>query len=68
MRSHLLAMVYMPCHYLVCGRDLLKPFLHKGDHRHLGGREEPYIFSDPRQLTADFFDEIKRWQHEHSHD
>ena len=23
---------------------------------------------DPRQLTADFFDEIKRWQHEHSHD
>ncbi len=40
----------------------------KGDHRHLGGREESYIFSDPRQLTADFFDEIKRWQHEHSHD
>lgn len=26
----------------------------KGDHRHLGGREEPYIFSDPRQLTTAF--------------
>ncbi len=32
------------------------------------GREAAYIFSDPCQLTADFFDEIKRWQHEHSHD
>ncbi len=39
----------------------------KGDHRHIDGKEYPYIFSSPRQLTADFFDEIARWQHERTH-
>jgi hypothetical protein len=37
----------------------------KGDHRHLGELEEAYPFSSPRQLMADFFDDIKRWQYEH---
>lgn len=37
----------------------------KGDHRHVGHREEPYAFSSPRQLMVDFFDEITRWMHEH---
>ena len=32
----------------------------KGDHRHVGHREEPYAFSSPRQLMVDFFDEITR--------
>ena len=39
----------------------------KGDHRHVDDQEDPYIFSSPRQLTADFFDEISRWRHEHAH-
>jgi len=37
----------------------------KGDHRHLGEREEPYIFSSPEQLMADFEADIERWNHEH---
>lgn len=39
----------------------------KGDHRHVGGCEESYTFSSPRQLMADFFDEIMRWMNEHGH-
>lgn len=39
----------------------------KGDHRHIDGQEYPYIFSSPRQLTADFFDEIARWRHERAY-
>ncbi len=37
----------------------------KGDHRHAGDDEEAYAFSSPRQLMADFFDEITRWMNEH---
>jgi len=38
----------------------------KGDHRHWNGKEEPYVFSDPRQLLADFEADIKRWNRENS--
>ncbi len=31
----------------------------KGDHRHLGGREEAYSFVNPRQLIADFMADVK---------
>lgn len=31
----------------------------KGDHRHLGKRELPYRFVSPRQLVADFMDDVK---------
>lgn len=31
----------------------------KGDHRHLGGREEAYSFVNPRQLMADFMADVK---------
>lgn len=31
----------------------------KGDHRHLGKRELPYRFVNPRQLVADFMDDVK---------
>lgn len=31
----------------------------KGDHRHLGDREEAYCFVNPRQLMADFMADVK---------
>lgn len=34
--------------------------LGKGDHRHIEGREEPYIFTDRRKLVEDFLDDIDR--------
>jgi hypothetical protein len=34
----------------------------KGDHRHLGAREEPYAFTTPQQLIADFMTDIKEWK------
>jgi hypothetical protein len=36
----------------------------KGDHRHLHGIESRYGFTTPRKLGADFFDDIKRYQHD----
>ncbi|WP_397401187.1 DUF6516 family protein [Phenylobacterium sp.] len=31
----------------------------KGDHRHLGGQETPYLFTSPEQLVSDFMDEVR---------
>ena len=39
----------------------------KGDHRHLLGIESSYGFVSPRELAADFFDDIKRYQHDRTH-
>jgi len=39
----------------------------KGDHRHAGNAEVPYGFSSPRQLVADFMNDVRRWQDEHGH-
>lgn len=36
----------------------------KGDHRHFGDTEEPYKFSTPEQLIADFEQDIARWNDE----
>lgn len=36
----------------------------KGDHRHIGTREEEYRFSSPDRLMADFMIDIKRWNDE----
>lgn len=36
----------------------------KGDHRHFGGSEEPYSFSTPQQLIADFEQDMARWNDE----
>ncbi len=38
----------------------------KGDHRHEGETESIYEFSTPRQLMADFLDDIRRYNHEHT--
>lgn len=32
----------------------------KGDHRHFGGREEAYTFTDPETLLADFSADVER--------
>ena len=32
----------------------------KGDHRHVGNREEPYRFSSVEALIADFLSDVKR--------
>ncbi len=37
----------------------------KGDHRHTELAEEPYVFSTPDQLMADFEADIARWNHEY---
>lgn len=37
----------------------------KGDHRHVGGREAPYVFTTPDQLMADFEADLTRWNYEH---
>ena len=34
----------------------------KGDHRHLGGSEAAYAFTTPRQLLADFWNDVDRWR------
>ena len=39
----------------------------KGDHRHTETTEEPYAFSTPDQLMADFETDVARWNHEHGH-
>jgi hypothetical protein len=38
----------------------------KGDHRHLGDREEPYTFQSVEQLVADFEADVERLRGEAS--
>ena len=40
----------------------------KGDHRYLEVKEVDYQFKSPRQLMADFFNDIQRYNHEHPDD
>ena len=32
----------------------------KGDHRHLEDQEQPYTFTTPEALVADFLDDVKK--------
>ncbi|KAF0109740.1 MAG: hypothetical protein FD149_2775 [Rhodospirillaceae bacterium] len=32
----------------------------KGDHRHVEGREEPYAFTTPEKLVADFLADVEK--------
>ncbi len=34
----------------------------KGDHRHIGDREEPYAFVTPDALLADFSADVQAWR------
>ena len=53
--------------YVVGGQSVLRYDNErgKGDHRHAGTTEEPYAFSSPEQLMADFEADIVRWNDEH---
>ena len=37
----------------------------KGDHKHIGIDEQPYIFKDVDQLINDFLEDVRRWKNEH---
>lgn len=34
----------------------------KGDHRHFGKKEHPYVFSTPQRLLDDFWSEVDKWR------
>jgi uncharacterized protein DUF6516 len=34
----------------------------KGDHKHLGADDVPYVFTDLAQLVTDFWNEIEKWR------
>ena len=34
----------------------------KGDHRHVGDIEEPYAFTSPQRLLADFWKDVDAWR------
>lgn len=40
----------------IVGYDNERP---KGDHRHIQGREEPYAFTTPEALVADFLADVR---------
>jgi len=37
----------------------------KGDHKHVGGTELPYIFTTVDRLIDNFIEEVERWKQEH---
>jgi len=37
----------------------------KGDHKHVGNAEIPYVFATPDRLVDDFIEEVERWKQEH---
>ena len=44
-------------HGRLIGYDNERP---KGDHRHYGEKEEPYLLTSIEQLIADFMDDVKQ--------
>jgi hypothetical protein len=34
----------------------------KGDHMHLGTKEQPYLFTTPAQLIEHFWNAVDRWE------
>ena len=34
----------------------------KGDHKHLGEEQMPYVFTTPAQLLEDFWNDVDRWR------
>jgi hypothetical protein len=49
--------------YIVAGECVLRydNEAGKGDHRHIGAREVPYLFTTPARLLADFWSDVDRW-------
>lgn len=50
--------------YVVAGRCVLRydNEAGKGDHKHVGDVETPYVFTTPAQLLADFWSEVEGWR------
>ncbi len=34
----------------------------KGDHRHMGEKETPYVFATPQALLDDFWNDVNNWR------
>lgn len=34
----------------------------KGDHKHIGGKEIPYIFTNAEKMLADFWADVRTWR------
>lgn len=34
----------------------------KGDHKHIGGEQQPYTFTTPAQLLEDFWNDVDHWR------
>jgi hypothetical protein len=34
----------------------------KGDHRHVGADEAPYVFTTPQALLEDFWKDVQNWR------
>jgi hypothetical protein len=34
----------------------------KGDHRHIGKKELPYVFTTPQRLLDEFWSEVDQWR------
>ncbi len=34
----------------------------KSDHRHIGNREEPYLFTTPEKLLQDFWNDVANYR------
>lgn len=37
----------------------------KGDHKHVGNQQLPYVFVTVDKLIEDFIEEVERWKQEH---
>ncbi|WP_411725481.1 DUF6516 family protein [Methyloglobulus sp.] len=37
----------------------------KGDHKHVGEVEIPYVFESPRRLLADYWHDVEQWRANH---
>jgi hypothetical protein len=34
----------------------------KGDHKHVGREQMPYVFTTPARLLEDFWNDVDRWR------
>lgn len=34
----------------------------KGDHKHMGEEETPYVFTSPEKLINDFWNDVDKWR------
>jgi hypothetical protein len=34
----------------------------KGDHKHIGDNEVPYVFISPKALLDDFWNDVEKWR------